>query len=146
MSAIANQLLQSVDSIQKLTVNSPSGSRSSVSFTVVYNKNGKRLTFTKKLAEILGLTDTAHIAFVADAGVVLVAKHISDDSDKRMELNLKLSKGIKTAYHAEAAATIVNTFNLDYDNGTTSRTFKNIDIDTTDPNNPIAVIKIKEVA
>lgn len=75
--------------ISKVTEGNTASGLSKMSLTVVYNRNGKRITVSKKLAESLKLTDTAHIAFAIDEGTVLLAKYLSDNDDERIVLNLK---------------------------------------------------------
>ena len=138
--------------ISKVTEGNTASGLSKMSLTVVYNRNGKRITVSKKLAESLKLTDTAHIAFAIDEGTVLLAKHLSDDEDARVVLGLKdemdtikgVATGKKIAYNADAACIIASKYGLDYTK-CSSKSFNNIEIDNTDPENPLAIITIKAV-
>ena len=119
-----------------------------MSLTVVYNRNGKRITISKKLAEALKLIDTAQLSFVIDAGVILLGKVTSENKDERIELALKDERntiqggvtGKKISYNADAAYGIATGFNLDYSKKS-SISFDKIEIDSSDAENPIAVIK-----
>jgi len=139
-------------SISKVTEGNTASSSSKMSLTVVYNHNGKRITVSKKLSESLKLTDTVHIAFAIDEGTVLLAKHLSDNDDERIVLNLKDEMdtikgdvtGKKIAYNADAAYVIANSYGLDYTK-CSSKSFSKIEIDNSAPDNPIAIITIKAV-
>lgn len=76
-------------SISKITEGNTVSGSSKISLTVVYNRNGKRISISKKLAEILKLTDTAHMAFIIDENIVLLSKHLYVDDDARVVLSLK---------------------------------------------------------
>ena len=137
--------------VSKVTEGNTAGGSSKMSFSVVYNRNGKRITISKKLAEALKLIDTAQLSFVIDAGVILLGKVTSENKDERIELALKDERntiqggvtGKKISYNADAAYGITNSFNLDYKNRS-SYSFDKIDIDHSDPDTPIAIITIKE--
>jgi len=59
--------------------------------------------------------------------------------------NIKgIATGKKISYNADAAYGIVNAFNLDYTN-CSSKSFTKIEIDRSSPDNPLAIITIKEV-
>lgn len=139
-------------SISKITEGNTVSGSSKISLTVVYNRNGKRISISKKLAELLKLTDTAHIAFVIDENIVLLTKHLSDDEDARVVLGLKdemdtikgVATGKKIAYNSDAAYIIASNYGLDYTK-CSSKSFNNIEIDNTDPENPLAIITIKAV-
>lgn len=139
-------------SISKITEGNTISGSSKISLTVVYNRNGKRISISKKLAELLKLTDTAHIAFVIDENIVFLTKHLSDDEDARVVLSLKdemdtikgVATGKKIAYNADAAYIIASKYGLDYTK-CSSKSFNNIEIDNTDPENPLAIITIKAV-
>ena len=149
MSSIAQMLMSQATSIQEITKGNTSGGTSKMSLGVVYSGNCKRIVISKKLAEVLKLTDVAQLSFVVDKNSVLLAKVTSNDPTKRMELGLKDEKdtvkdavtGKKISYNADAAYGIVTAFGLDY-KGRSSRSFDKIEIDNTDPNNPVAVITI----
>lgn len=137
-------------SISKITEGNTVSGSSKISLTVVYNRNGKRISISKKLAELLKLTDTAHMAFVIDENIVLLTKHLSDDDDARVVLGLKdemdtikgVATGKKIAYNADAAYIIASNCGLDYTQ-CSSKSFNRIEIDNTDPENPLAIITIK---
>lgn len=153
MSINVSQLVNRATSINEVTAGNTSGSASSMSFGVVYNKNGKRVTMNKKLAERLGLDDKAHMAFVKEDAVIIVSKDLSAVTDQYLDIDLKDEKdtikggitGKKISYSSDAAYGIAHTFELDFSKRS-SMSFKDIEIDDTDPDNPAAVIKIKEVA
>ena len=137
-------------SISKVTEGNTASSTAKVSLTVVFNRNGKRVTISKKLAETLKLADTAQLSFDIEDGVILLAKITSNNPDERIALELKnemdkikgVPTGKKIAYSADAAYGIVNSFDLDYTN-CSSKSFTAIEIDSSDPDNPIAIITIK---
>ena len=138
--------------ISKVTEGNTASGLSKMSLTVVYNRNGKRITVSKKLAESLKLTDTAHIAFAIDEGTVLLAKYLSDNDDERFVLNLKDEMdtikgnvtGKKITYNRDAAYIIANGYSLDYTR-CSSKSFDKIEIDSTAPDNPVAILTIKAV-
>ena len=146
------ELLSKATKVSKVTEGNTAGGSSKMSFSVVYNRNGKRITISKKLAEALKLIDTAQLSFVIDAGVILLGKVTSQNKDERIELALKDERntiqggvtGKKISYNADAAHGIATGFNLDYSKKS-SISFDKIEIDSSDAENPIAVITIKEV-
>lgn len=152
MSVDSKALMKRATSISKITQGNTAGGTSKMSITVVYNRNGKRIVISKKLAEVLKLTSTAQVSFVVDDGVILLGKVTSDNKDERIELTLKDEKdtikdvitGKKISYNADAAYGIATSFGLDYSNKS-SMSFDNIEVDDSDPDNPIAVITIKAV-
>ena len=129
--------------ISKVTEGNTASGLSKMSLTVVYSK---------KLAESLKLTDTAHIAFAIDEGTVLLAKYLSDNDDERIVLNLKDEMdtikgnvtGKKITYNRDAAYIIANGYSLDYTR-CSSKSFDKIEIDSTAPDNPVAILTIKAV-
>ena len=143
-----NALLKNATMISQVTAGNTSGS-TSMSFGVVYNKNGKRISINKKLAESLGLKDKVHIAFVKQDGVIVVSKDLSTLTDQFINIDLKDEKdnikggvtGKKIGYSSDAAYGIVHTFELDFTERS-SRIFKKIEIDNTNPDNPVAIIEI----
>ena len=151
MAINVKDLLAKATKVSKVTEGNTAGGSSKMSFSVVYNRNGKRITISKKLSEALKLEDKAHISFVVDEGVVLLGKATSENKDERIELALKDERntiqggvtGKKISYNADAAYGITNSFNLDYKNRS-SYSFDKIDIDYSDPDSPIAIITIKE--
>lgn len=152
MSNIAKDLMQKASNVETIKQNNPSGGSSKMSFTVVYNINGKRLTISKKLAEALKLGDTAQLSIVETAGIVILGKVTSEDPKMRLELDLKDEKdsikggvtGKKIAYNSDAAYGIATLFNLDYSKNS-SKSFDKIEIDNSDPDIPLAIITIKAV-
>lgn len=143
-------LMKKATSIAKVTEGNTSGSTLKMSLSVVYNKNGKRLTLSKKLVDTLMLTDTAQISFIIEDGVVLLGKNLSANEDERIVLILKdemdtikgVPTGKKQAYSADAAYIIATSYGLDYTKYS-SKSFGSISIDDTDPTSPVAVIIIK---
>ena len=141
-------LLSKANNVKKITMGNTSGGNAKKSITVVYNVNGKRITISKALAEALKLEATAQLSFVIDDGVILLGKVTSQNEDERIELVLKdekdTIKGKKISYNADAAYGIATGFNLDYRKNS-SKSFDNIEIDYSNPDNPIAVITIRAV-
>ena len=146
--ANANALLKRANMISQVTAGNTSGS-ASMSFGVVFHKNGKRITINKKLAKNLGLDSKADLAFVKQDGVIVVSKDLSTLTDQFINIDLKDEKdnikgcvtGKKIGYSSDAAYGIVHTFELDFTERS-SRIFKKIEIDNTNPDNPVAIIKI----
>ena len=145
-------LLSKANNVKKITMGNTSGGNAKKSITVVYNVNGKRITISKALAEALKLEATAQLSFVIDDGVILLGKVTSQNEDERIELVLKDEKdtikktitGKKISYNADAAYGIATGFILDYRKNSSKR-FDNIEIDYSNPDNPIAVITIRAV-
>lgn len=145
-------LLSKANNVKKINMGNTSGGNAKKSITVVYNVNGKRITISKALAEALKLEATAQLSFVIDDGVILLGKVTSQNEDERIELVLKDEKdtikktitGKKISYNADAAYGIATGFNLDYSKNS-SKSFDNIEIDYSNPDNPIAVITIRAV-
>ena len=143
------ELMNKANSVTEVTAGNTSGGTSKMSVTIVYSRNGKRLTISKKLADTLKLTDVAQISFIIDEGIILLGKVTSEVEENRIEMTLKddfdtikeTSTGRKIAYNADAVLGIVKGFQLDYSK-CSSKSFDKIEIDSSDPDNPIAVIKI----
>lgn len=152
MSQTAKELLKEATDLTTLKNSNYSGGSSKMSLSVVYNHNGKRLQISKKLSEVLKLEDTAQISIIASAGVVILGKKTSDNPNEYISLDLRdvneSSKtniaGRKISYSATAAYAIVTSFELDYAN-CSSKSFTKISIDSSDPENPLAIITIKEI-
>ena len=146
-----NALLKNATMISQVTAGNTSSSSTSMSFGVVYHKNGKRITINKKLAEALGLDNRAHIAFIKPEGVIAISKDLSSLTDQYINIDLRDEKdsikggvtGKKIGYSSDAAYGIVHTFELDFTEHS-SRNFKTIELDTTTPDSPVAIIKIVE--
>ena len=146
------ELMQRANRIAEVTEGNTTGGTSKMSISVVYHRNGKHIILSKKLSEALNLTDVAHISFVIEDGIVLLAKYLSDSDDDRIVLKLNDEKdniketvtGKKIAYNADAAYVVANSFNLDYSKSS-SKSFDKIEIDRSNPDNPIAVIQIMAV-
>lgn len=151
MSSLAKNLVLDASNVEEMVQHNPSGGTSKMSFTVVYNVKSKRVTLSKKLAEVLKLEDTAQLSIVEKSGVIIVGKIASDDPKKRLLLELKDEKdkikggvtGKKIAYNADAAYAIATAFQLDYTKHS-SKSFDKIEIDNSDPDNPLAIITIKQ--
>lgn len=109
------------------------------SFGLVYNKNGKRLSVSKALAEKLEIKDNMYLCPLFDHCALLIGKNLPDD--KAWHLNLKGSDK-KISYSAEAAETLVRGFNLDYTD-VSSKSFTNISFEDFE-GSPVAVIKISD--
>lgn len=150
MAINVHELMKKANNVTEVTAGNTTSGTSKMSMSVVYSRNGKRVTISKKLADVLKLTDVAQISFIFDEGIVLLGKVTSAVEDNRIEMTLKddfdtikdTVTGRKFAYNADAVFAIVKGFNLDYSK-CSSKSFDKIEIDSSDHDNPIAVIKIR---
>lgn len=151
MSQTAKNLLAQATDLTTLKNVGSSRGNSKMSLSVVYNHNGKRLQISKALSDVLKLENTAQISIITTAGVVILGKKTSDNPNQCIDLDLKdnnasseaNASGRKIAYNSSAAQAIVTSFELDYSN-CSSKSFTKISIDSSDPENPLAIITITE--
>lgn len=95
------------------------------SFGVVYNKNGKRLSFSKGLATKLGLEDTVDVIPHSAEGVVHLGKNLSGlDGVSTCQLKGDESES-RLSYAAGMAKIIAEEYDLDFKNHS-SHSFQNI--------------------
>ena len=95
------------------------------SFGVVYNKNGKRLSFSKGLATKLGLVDTVDVIPHSAEGVVHLGKDLSGlDGVSTCQLKGDESES-RISYAAGMAQIIAEEYGLDF-KAHTSYAFQNI--------------------
>lgn len=125
-----NELLSIAETTNFPQITSATHSGGSVcSFGVVFNKNGKRLSFSKALADKLDLGNTVDLFPIPKRGVLLVAKKLTKAAVTCSLSGKKDEKRI--AYHAGAAEMITNMFQLDFTTHT-SYSFQNIEFDESD--------------
>ena len=128
----------------KITENAPvavkheSSGHSKPGFGVVFNRNSKRLSFTKGLAEPLGLEETVDIFPLVDEGVVLIASRLDFEGVSSGKV---CGEGKKISYSAPLVEMIVSAFNLDY-SACSSKSFDSISFDEID-GIKVAAVKIK---
>lgn len=107
-------------------------------FGVVFNRNSKRLSFTKGLAEPLGLKETVDIFPLVEEGVILIASRLALEGVSSGKV---CGEGKKISYSAPLVEMIVNAFELDY-NACSSKSFDNISFEDFD-GVKVAAVKIK---
>lgn len=125
MSKLSN-IFQKIND-QNLTLNSGS-SNSGYSFGIVNSvDNGKRISFSKRLCEKLGLRETVELAPVLVDGDLIIGTDLQVDKDHKMVLDLK-GANKKISYDSAAVITLTDLFKLDYSNKT-SMSFSNVVIE-----------------
>ena len=124
------------DSSVNYSVSSVGASR--ISFGLVNNVNGKRITISKALSQKLHLDDTAYISLVPEQNALLVsATPVTEKSCKC----LLRGADKKTSYSAQVISTITTVFNLDFTQKT-SLSFSDIELDVVNDID-VAVINIE---
>lgn len=99
---------------------------SNCSMSIVYNVNGKRMSFSKSLATQLGVTNEIYLLPVKEANtLILSAKPIGSKSS----VSDVIGEGKKICYSAQLCKALVETFELNYDNAT-SLSFRDITFDS----------------
>lgn len=107
----------------------PVSSSSRYSMGIVNTRsNGKRLTFSKSIADELGITDTA-FAMPAEGERKLVVGQTLPFPEA-VKLTLK-GDTKKICYHSQMVALLTDMFNIDFSTKT-SRSFDNVTFDTHD--------------
>lgn len=110
------------------------------SFGVVYNKNGKRLSFSKGLATKLDLDDTVDIIPHSAEGVVHIGKNL-EGLNGVSTCSLKGEKDeSRISYAAGIAEIIANEYGLNFA-AHSSYSFQSISFGTY-KGNPVAVIRV----
>lgn len=89
--------------------------------------NGKRMTLSKALLEKLELEGYVCMLPLAEENILLLAKDMPFPSASKIELTSK--KDPRIIYNADAVELLVKTFNLDYSNGRTSLSFRQIEFE-----------------
>ena len=98
---------------------------SNCSMSIVYNVNGKRISFSKSLAAQLGITNEIYLLPIKDANtLILSAKPIGSKSS----VGTVTGEGKKICYSAQLCKALVEIFKLDYDHAT-SLSFRDISFD-----------------
>ncbi len=106
-----------------------------ISFGVVNNVNGKRLTLSKALAAALGLEDAMEILPHHDENFLFVGKKLPVDKAFRGKLS---GADKKICYSAELVERVTTAFNLDF-SGKTSMSVSTIEF-TEIEGTPVAVV------
>ena len=98
---------------------------SNCSMSIVYNVNGKRISFSKSLAAQLGITNEIYLLPIKDANtLILSAKPIG----RKSSVGTVTGEGKKICYSAQLCKALVEIFKLDYDHAT-SLSFRDISFD-----------------
>ena len=127
---------------QQLPINTNVASRGKLSVGIVNSQNnGKRLTFSKALAEALDLKDEVVILPVLTEGVMLISKTLRFNDKIVCKLN---GDGKKVAYAAGLVQQLTECFGLDFSEHV-SCTFTDIMIEDLD-GVPVAVVAMPKVA
>lgn len=121
-----------VEMLPKLAI---SGGKHSIS--IVNNINGKRVTFSKALAERLELSDNVSVMPSTNTRKIVLGKTLPFPN----ALNVNLSdKGKKIAYNAQLVEVLTKVLELDFSN-CTSRSFGDIIFDELE-GVPIAIVNV----
>lgn len=106
-------------------------------FGVIFSKNGKRLSFTKGLAEALNLNDTVEIFPLVDEGILLISANLGIEDASSGKI---CGEGKKISYSAPLVEMVVTAFSLDY-SGCSSKSFDEISFEEID-GVKVAAVKI----
>lgn len=109
------------------------------SISIVYNKNGKRFTISKSLAERLALGNTCHIYPTFEDKMIFLSKDALSENAIKLNLN---GDDKKISYNSSVVEFVVNEFNLDYTDAT-SHSFSKITFEK-EGNIEIAAIDVSE--
>ena len=107
------------------------------SLSVVFNKNGKRVTFTAGLAEALDLEESVDFFPLVEDGILLVSKKLDIDNASNGKIN---AEGKRICYSEPLSRMIVTAFGLDY-SSCTSKAFDEISFEEID-GVKVAAVKI----
>ncbi|MDY4429632.1 hypothetical protein [Evtepia sp.] len=119
-----NELLRKAATC-KLPVTSSSG-KGKNSFTIVNNRNGKRLTISSSLAHALDVQNEVFLHLNPDDQEILLAKEdLANENAVRLKLR---GDQKKTAYDSRVVQGISDLFGLDYSN-CSSKSFSKIQMD-----------------
>ena len=118
------------------------GGTGKMSFGIVNSgKNGKRLTFSKLLAQKVGLTDRAYLALAPSENYVLIAcKAISENAIECKFSNAEESEK-KISYNASAVYAITDMFGLNFQKHV-SVSYDDVTIDKLDDGTLVAIVKV----
>ncbi|CBH22634.1 protein of unknown function [Acetoanaerobium sticklandii] len=105
--------------------------------SVIYSDNGKRITFPVDFCEELGVEDKLQIAIGSDT--ILVGQELPSNE---IYYSLKKQGRKKIIYSAKLVGELVEAFNLDYSDGSVSKTFSQVEHKSFDELK-VAVIKIQ---
>lgn len=137
-----NDLVAKANSVSLPTAHVSHGGGNVLSFGIVCSaSNGKRLSFSKALADHLALDDTAYITPLVEEGLILITgKPVFNNA---YECGLRGSDK-KLSYRANVVNALIDSFSLDF--GThVSRAFNKIEI--FEHNGvPVASIQLTEPA
>lgn len=118
------------------------GGGGKATFGVVNNVNGKRLTFSKALTEVLELGNTVNLVPVAEKGLLIAGKIVPNQ--KPINCKLSSSGGKKISYSANAVAQVTASFGLTFDS-CTSQSFDDVRIEKYE-DSPVAIITVYDKA
>ena len=121
---VSNQAL--FDALMSAKLSKPISSSSKYSMGIVNTPdNGKRLTFSKSIADELGITDTAFAMPAEGERKLVVGKTLP--FPEAVKLTLKGTTK-KTCYNAHMVASLTDMFNIDFSTKT-SRSFTEVTFD-----------------
>lgn len=113
---------------------------SNLSFNIVNSKrNGKRVKFSKDLAQAVDLTDSAAMLLLQEEGLLMVANKLPYEA--ACTVVLKDDEGAKIAYNTGMVILLTQMFDLNF-TGHTSMSFSDIDIETLEDGTTVALIPI----
>ncbi len=113
---------------------------SNLSFNIVNSKrNGKRVKFSKGLAQAVDLTDSADMLLLKEEGLLMVAKKLPYEAT--YPVLLKGEDEAKIAYNTGMVALLTQMFDLNF-TGHTSMSFSDIDIEKLEDGTLVALVHI----
>ena len=101
---------------------------SNCSMSIVYNKNGKRISFSKSIVSQLGIVDEIYLLPVKEANTLILA---AQSIGSKSSVATLTGDGKKICYSAQLCKALVETFALNYEHAT-SLSFREIKFDTMD--------------
>lgn len=105
------------------------------------SKNGKRITFSKLLAQKVGLTDCAYLALAPSENYVLIAcKAISENAIECRFSNADENEK-KISYNANAVYAITDMFGLNFKKHV-SVSYDEVTLDKLDDGTTVAIVKV----
>lgn len=102
--------------------------------------NGKRVTFSKALADALALEDKVEVALVPSKGCVLVSKKLASSKAIKGKLSARNEKR-KICYNAGMVEGITKAFGLNFDEHV-SVSYDDITLGNLDDGTPVAIVNV----
>ena len=118
------------------------GGSSKMSFGIVHSlTNGKRISFSKLLAQKLELDKCAYIALAPEAGYILISNRPPFENSIECSFSRAENDGKKISYCSAAVHAITDAFALNFKQHV-SVSYDDIEVDKLEDGTPVAMVKV----